>query len=210
MSDQKRNYALHAVFLIPFFLLISTVSISQSRRAFKAGDTLPELNLKSIFDDTVKLKGKWTLITFNRYVSCPLCNFRTHELIQHRDTLEKYGLTIVSVYESSRETLAGYALKDSIPFILIADSNEVLYRQFSIQKSWSKSFRGLFKDYRRKHAEGRRRFKGKYKREGDLNRIGADFLVDSAAVIRVAYYGKYVGDHLPIEDILKWIKKIRT
>jgi hypothetical protein len=140
-------------------------------------------------------------------VACPLCNYRTHELLSVYDTLKKNNLIIISVYESTRETLTEYSTKEQVPFFMIADPSEVLYRKFKVQRSWWKTIKGRFSDYSTKHSGGKKLFKSNYSRDGHLNRIGADFLIDETGIIQVAYYGKYVGDHLPVADIVKWIMK---
>ena len=198
---------------LKFFILFLSPFLAFAQHKLKAGDLLPQFVLSPVYstdslkEDSIRtssLKGKKVLLTFNRYVSCPLCNFRTHELLEKYDTLKKNGLVIISVYESTKETLKQYTTKEEIPFVMIADPDEILYKRFKVQKSWFKSFTGLFKDYKRKHSGGKKLFKGKYDREGHLNRIGADFLIDENGIVRVAYYGKFVGDHLPVEEIVKW------
>jgi len=195
-------------FLPGLFLLSFLPNFSPAQNhKFKQGDKLPELILSPVFSDSIKtseLKGKKILLTFNRYVSCPLCNFRTHELLSVYDTLKQNGLIIISVYESTKETLTEYTTREQIPFIMIADPEEKLYKLFKVKKSWWKSFTGLFKDYKRKHSRGKKLFKSKYERDGSINRIGADFLIDENGIIQTAYYGKFVGDHLPVEEIMKW------
>ncbi len=197
--------------IILLLLFISIFSNAQKRgRYYKSGDQLPELKLEDAFGDSVstsQLKGKKILLTFNRYVSCPLCNFRTHELLEHYDSLKTKGFIILSVYESSKETLYEYTSKEQIPFIMIADPTEKLYKMFKIRKSWWRTIRGRFTDYKRKHSAGKKMFKSEYDRDGSLNRIGADFLIDENGIIQTAYYGKYVGDHLPVAEIVKWVKK---
>ena len=198
-------------FLFNLFLACIFTGSAFSQQAphrFKAGDKLPDIVLADAFGDSVntaKLKGKKILITFNRYVSCPLCNFRTHELLEHYDTLKMNGLVIISIYESGKETLTEYTTKEQVPFYMIPDPQQLLYKKFKVQKSWWKSFIGLFNHYRQKHNKGRKLFKSQYKRDGHLNRIGADFLIDENGNVRTAYYGKFVGDHFPVEDILKWV-----
>ena len=187
--------------------LIPSFSFSQKSHRFKTGDKLPDLFLADAFGDSIKtseLRGKKILITFNRYVSCPLCNFRTHELLEHYDTLKAKGLVIISVYESGKETLNEYTTKEQVPFRMIPDPQELLYKQFKVQKSWWKTFTGLFNHYQKKHGPGKKLFKSKYKRDGNLNRIGADFLIDENGIVQTAYYGKFVGDHLPVKEITKW------
>ena len=156
---------------------------------------------------TSQLKGRKILLTFNRYVSCPLCNFHTHTLLSHYDTLKQNRVVIISIYESGKEILTQYATKEEIPFIMISDPHEFFYKQFNVTASWWKTFAGFFHAYRGKHAEGKKKFKAVYKRDGRLNRIEADFLVDENGVIQTAYYGKFVGDHLSVDTIMKWVRK---
>jgi hypothetical protein len=39
---------------------------------------------------------------------------------------------------------------------------------------------------------------------GDQRRLPGTFIVDSAGVIRYAYYGKYAGDNPDLEALLRW------
>jgi peroxiredoxin len=198
------------LYTLCFYLTSHFVVAQDKPHRLVKGDTLPEILLHPVYGDslsTTSFKGKKILLTFNRYVSCPLCNFRTHELLEQYDTLKHYGLVIISVYESRRETLSEYTTKESVPFIMIPDPTETLYRQFKVQKSWWRSFTGLFNRYGAKHSKGKKLFKSSYKRDGHLNRIGADFLIDENGMVQVAYYGKFVGDHLPVSEITDWVLK---
>ncbi len=196
-----------------FLTLLTFISTSETfaQHKLKKGDKLPALIFSPVYGDSIstfKLKGKKILITFNRYVNCPLCNFRAHELLSIYDSLKKNNLVIISVYESSKEMLTQYTTKEEIPFIIIADPEEKLYNFFKVQKSWWKSFIGLFNHYGEKHSAGKKLFKSRYKeKEGHINRIGADFLIDENEIVQVAYYGKFVGDHLPISEIVKLVSK---
>jgi len=40
----------------------------------------------------------------------------------------------------------------------------------------------------------------------DVALIPADFLIGTDLVIQTAYYGKDIGDHLPIEEIYRFVK----
>ena len=209
-NTNGNQFATFVVFVSLVFIGIFesvNYSFAQNHR-FKSGDKLPSLALSPVFGDSLRtseLKGKKILITFNRYASCPLCNFRTHELLAVYDSLKKNNWVVISVYESTKETLTEYTKQEDIPFIMIADPQEKLYKLFNVQKSWWKTFIGLFNHYGEKHSGGKKNFKSKYERDGHLNRIGADFLIDENGIIRTAYYGKFVGDHLPVEEIEKWV-----
>ena len=200
-------------FRLLIFLTVSSSVVENplfSQHKLKYGNKLTGISLSPVFGDSIRtsdLRGKKILITFNRYVSCPLCNFRTHELLSVYDTLKKNNLVIISIYESKKETLTEYTKQEDIPFIMIADPQEILYRQFKVQKSWWKSFIGLFNHYKEKHSAGKKLFKSTYKRDGHLNLIGADFLIDENSIVQIAYYGKFAGDHLPVVEIVKWVLK---
>lgn len=191
-----------------FFFSLALFPLLSFGQKIHKGDKIPELVLSPVFGDSIRtseLSGKKILITFNRYVSCPLCNFRTHELLTVYDTLKKNNLVIISIYESTKETLTEYTNKEQVPFIMIADPDEKLYQLFKVQKSWWKSFIGLFNRYHEKHSGGKKLFKANYERDGSLNRIGADFLIDENGIVHTAYYGKFVGDHLHVEEIMNWV-----
>ena len=193
---------------ILFFCAIPCISFSQGKpHRFKSGDLLPSLALTDAFGDSITnslLKGKKVLLVFNRYVSCPLCNFCMHELLEHYDTLKQNGLVVISVYESGKEALTEYITKEEVPFRMVPDAEQKLYKLFRVRKSWVRTASAVFHHYGQKHSKGKKLFKSKYERDGNLNRIGADFLVDENGVIRVAYYGKYAGDHLPVSRVVNF------
>ena len=203
-----------AVVLICCILcILSLAGFTGNKHKINPGCPLPVLVLtpvyagKGIPGDTItnaSLTGKKILLTFNRFVNCPLCNFRTHQLLEKYDSLTRFGLIIISVYESTKENLENYTTKEDIPFIMIADPDGKLYKEFNVQKSWFKTFTGLFHHYGSTHSAGTKLYKSRYESDGHLNRIGADFLIDEQGIIRVAYSGKFMGDHLPVEEIIKW------
>lgn len=196
------------VWLLTFIFFQSHAQTHAHR--LKPGDHLPDVSWVDAFGDTTRstaLLGHKVLITFNRYVNCPLCNFRTHELLEHYDSLSRLGFIFISVYESGKETLTEYATKEEIPFIMIPNPDLSLYKLFKVKRSWLKSLAGLFHRFSAKHKPGVKLFKQRYTRDGHLNQIGADFLVDEKGIIHIAYYGKYVGDHYPVEEIVKWVKQ---
>ncbi len=90
---------------------------------------------------------------------------------------------------------------------MIPDPALQFYKQFIIQRSGIKTIIGRFTHYNEKHKSGEKYFKQDYVRDGHLNRIGADFLVDENGIIQKTYYGKFVDDHLPVEEIIKWVNE---
>lgn len=199
--------SLRFVLLLLLFILTDGVN-AQPKNGYHSGEVFPEVTFIPVNGDTVttsSLKGKKFLMMFNRYVSCPLCNYRAYEIMQLYDSLASRDFVILSIYESERSLLQQYAAQEKISFLLIPDPEMDLYKQFRVQKSWWKSFKGLFNRYTEKHSKGKELFKFSYDRDGNLNRIGADFLVNEKGIIDVAYYGKFAGDHLPVEEIRRWV-----
>jgi hypothetical protein len=50
---------------------------------------------------------------------------------------------------------------------------------------------------------GNKLFKKPMKQDGALTRIPAEFLIDEKGKLILAHYGKFMGDHLPIETLKK-------
>jgi hypothetical protein len=65
--------------------------------------------------------------------------------------------------------------------------------------------KGMFHGAMGKMKEGKKLFKKKIKQDGTANRISADFLIDENGNVASAYYGKYIGDHLPIDSIKQFL-----
>ena len=66
--------------------------------------------------------------------------------------------------------------------------------------------KGMFHGAMGKMNKGKQLFSKKIKQDGSMSRIGADFLIDEDGKIKKAYYGKYLGDHIPLSDIKEFLK----
>ena len=161
--------------------------------------------------DPVRLKdyrGKRTLLTFFRYAACPFCNLRVHDLITHFSELDAQGLSIIAVFESSRKNISEYVGKQDAPFPLVPDPGKKLYTSYGLEKSvWGllKPMSQPSKAYRAMVTEG---FRPKlHKIDGAIHRMPADFLLDGTLMIRNAYYGTDIGDHIPVPVIRDFLKR---
>ena len=156
-----------------------------------------------VYDLSVK-REKPLLLAFFRYASCPLCNFRVHELIQNHQRLNKH-LEIVAIFQSPKNKVEQYVCKQDIPFTLIPDPDKNLYKQYAVESSWF----GFGKAWTVKisqvfNAVIKHRFiPGTM--EGEIHRIPADFIIDTDGKILKAFYGQHIGDHLPLNEIEKLI-----
>ncbi|WP_366936864.1 redoxin domain-containing protein [uncultured Sulfuricurvum sp.] len=58
------------------------------------GKSAPWFKAKSFQGDDINLdayRGRYVLLSFYRYASCPFCNLRVHESIQKRDCFQTLG-----------------------------------------------------------------------------------------------------------------------
>lgn len=55
-------------------------------------------------------------------------------------------------------------------------------------------------------AKPRELYRRKIRQDGSMSRIGADFLIDESGVVQRAYYGRFLGDHLPVGEVREFLK----
>lgn len=80
----------------------------------QAGQPAPDFLRPDIDGGTIRLNdycGRFLLLSFYRYASCPFCNLRVHELLQHLPELEKRGLSLIGVFQSAREAIMDHVGK---------------------------------------------------------------------------------------------------
>lgn len=174
----------------------------------QAGKKAPEILVTSAQGETIRLnayQGKKVLLVFFRFAGCPVCNFKMHELIDRYEELKANNLEVLAVFESSNATLLTYVQDAHIPFPVIGDSSLVLYKRFHVTQSVFKMMNTMFKKKpKAEMKKGEALYHGKkYKQDGSLTRIPADFIIDEQGLLKMVHYGKFIGDHLPIETILK-------
>ncbi len=174
----------------------------------KANDIAPTFTAIDITGNKIdleKYKGKKVFLAFFRYASCPVCNFRMHDILENYDQIKANGYEIIAVYESTNETLNEFLKDETIPFPIIGDPELILYKKYHVEKSFWRTIGSVFdKKVTSNKSKGKELFKGKkLKKDGNLTRIPADFLIDIKGIITTAYYGSDIGDHLPLEQIIK-------
>ena len=190
--------------VVTFLFLFHTTVVAQK---LKVADKAPDFTVVSATGDTLRLenlKGKKVLLAFFRYASCPVCNFRMNEIIQNYDALQAKGYVFIAVFESNNETLKGYLKETEVPFPVVGDPTLLLYKKYGVEKSFWRMVGSMFnKKTKSNLKDGKLLVKGKnLKRDGNMSRIPADFIIDENGMISIAYYGKNIGDHLPLEQIL--------
>lgn len=168
----------------------------------------PDFQATDISGSTVRisaLKGKKILLTFYRHVGCPFTNLRFLELQKLDSYFSEMGLTVLAIYESSSENLQRYCRDESFYARMIANPAYDIYSLYDIEQSTLKILYSMYKGAFAKAEEGRRRFKEKFCPEGRTNTLGGDFLIDEDGYLKYAYYNQYLGDHLPVKDIIRFL-----
>lgn len=170
----------------------------------KNGDILPDFTYQTPFADGQTLAAaaqgaRRTLLLFLRYYGCTLCQYDLHQLKEHYAELSAGGGQVLVVLQSDPAALAQQlGTPDALPFAIVCDPEQALYRQFGIQPAASKlkmADAGTLAKIAKAQAAG---FKhGAY--EGNELQLPAAFLLDQDRRVLYAHYGKSAGD-LPAMD----------
>ena len=172
----------------------------------KPGEPAKEFEVSDVFDNSINLrsyKGKKLLLSFYRYASCPFCNLRVHQIIQHHEAFQQKSLCVLAFFQSPKKSILQYVGEQNAPFPIIADPSREVFRLYGVESSW----KGVLRTGRRV-ATLMSALKNGFipgKMEGSKALLPADFLVDCDLIVKEAYYGKDIGDHLPMEIIRQFI-----
>jgi thioredoxin-dependent peroxiredoxin len=208
MTNTLKKMGALALLTSALFTTTSLTTTNKNKMKIKAPQTAPTFNIKDVTGATVNLadyKGKKVLLTFYRNVGCPVCNVRFHELQEQAQLFQSKNLVVLAVYESSADNMKKYLDGENPYAIMIPNPEQNLYALYSIESGMGKMMKGMFHGAMGKMKVGKKLFKNKINQDGNKNTIGADFLIDENGLVNTAYYGKYVGDHLPINDIKKFL-----
>lgn len=173
------------------------------------GEKAPDFLVSDIDGTEHKLnnfEGKYLLLSFYRYASCPFCNLRISQLMKRVDEFEKEGLELLAVFQSPEEKIKQYVMKQKPPFPIVADPERKLYSLYRLETSWL----GLMKTMVFKVTDMMKAFSKGFLPgtiEGEMNRLPADFLINKDGIIVESYYGKDIGDHMAFETIERHIKE---
>jgi peroxiredoxin len=186
---------------------IALITVTTMAQKIKINEKAPKIEAISVQGDTINLenlKGKTVLLSFFRFAGCPVCNFRMHELMENYNQLKAKNIEVIAVFESGNETLKSYLNDSPVPFAVISDPNLVLYKKYRTDKSIFKMMSTMFrKKPKAEMKQGEVLFNGKkYKQDGSMIRIPADFIIDEKGIIKTAHYGKFIGDHIPLESLI--------
>jgi peroxiredoxin len=150
--------------------------------------------------ELAQLRGRPVMLSFYRYASCPRCNLRIHQLLAEWPRWREQGLAMVAVFESPAERLHRYLDRHHAPFPLVPDPERRLYRLYGVASSWRGFFIGMTHLREVLSAVvGHGFLPGAM--DGEWAMLPADFLIAPDLTVADAYYGKHIGDHIPLARI---------
>lgn len=176
-----------------------------------AGSKMPEFSYETPFskkenlsDAVKKVKGK-TAVVFLRYYGCTLCQFDIHNYIKGYDEIKRTGGQLLVVLQSD-PCLVYEQIKDrSVPFEIICDKAQKLYREFDI--SPAEAMENMI-DAKGKEkiaqaaAEG---FKhGEY--EGNELQLPAVFIMDAERNLEYVHYSETASDVPTVTELKELLK----
>jgi peroxiredoxin len=169
-----------------------------------AGDPAPALQERSALGEPVSLdalRGKPVWVAFFRYTSCSFCGLRIHQMIARAERWQQRGLQILGVFQSPEAAVAPFVRERQAPFPFVCDPEERLYAEWGLETSVLGLLRPrLVPTMTRDVVSGR-----VFKQHGSLTRIPADFLIDEQGRVAVAFYGRDIGEHIPLERVEEFL-----
>lgn len=194
------SLAAHGLFFIS--ILFSNKTIMAQNTKVAAQQQAPVFSTRDVNGNAVELKqyrGKKVLLSFHRNVGCPICNLRFHELETMAVSIP--DLVLLAVYESSPEHMRKYLDGQDVHAVMIPDTAQALYQLYGVERSKGKIMKGMLHGAMGKMKAGKKLFTQKMTQDGNMDRIGADFLLNEEGKILIAHYDRYVGDHLPVKEV---------
>lgn len=159
---------------------------------FESGRTLSET--------VVRVKGKTALI-FLRYYGCTLCQYDMHQYARAADKIAAAGGQLLVVLQSNPAKLAAQMKPGDLPYGLVCDPEQTLYRQFEISPAPSKLKMADAKTFAKIAKATAGGFKhGDY--EGDELQLPATFIMDGGLKLSYVHYGASVGDVPTPEELI--------
>ncbi|MCH2042901.1 MAG: AhpC/TSA family protein [Saprospiraceae bacterium] len=203
-----------ALLVMAFISMAFAWNSPQNNERLKSGDKAPSIKTEDVLGNTINVKkmvkDQKVLLVFLRHAWCPICNNRTHELIQNYDALKKKGYEVIVFYQSPKDRLIRYVEDYKLPFRVVADPDQVYYKMYELEfdqkkvlaESKNNEVTTALKKKGMKLIGGKKGIK-KYKtgKEKGMDLIPGDFVIGKKETIEKAFYGKFLGDHLALDDL---------
>lgn len=168
-------------------------------KKLEIGQTMPDFEYVTPFSQGNTLsetaaRASKTALVFLRYWGCPLCQYDIRLLAQSHDRITAKGGQLLVVLQSDPAGLAAKLEKpEALPFAIICDPEQKLYRQFGIEAAANMAKMADFKMLGRMVKATKLGIRhGEY--EGEEKQLPAAFVVDGDRKILYAHYAASVSD----------------
>ncbi len=167
-------------------------------------DVIAETTIEKIMD------GKPTMFWFQRYMGCPPCRLDVHLLVMNHEKFLEKGVNIAVVMQSKPEIVLKDMVDKTLPFHLICDPTESLYKDLEIgdmdrsaemtdeQKAKLGMKMEMMKEGGDLYAHG--------EYEGNEAQAPAFFYLDKDMTVLEAHYAKNIADMPLAAEALAKIK----
>lgn len=148
-------------------------------------------------------KAPKTALVFLRYWGCTLCQYDIHLLAQAHADITANGGQLFVVLQSDPGLLAGeLGKREALPFDIICDPDQKLYRAFGIEAAASMAKMADLKMLGKAVKATKLGYKhGAY--EGEEKQLPAAFVVDEDCRILYAHYAKSLSDMPDAAELAK-------
>ncbi len=174
------------------------------------GAAAPQFDVLDVHGQPVRLadgRGRFTLLSFNRFAACPLCNLSIRQLAQHAPAFATRQLRVIAFFESSDANLK-QALETWGPmpsYALVGDASAQVYAQYGVPLSaW-----GTAKSMARVGEMVTSLKVGLPKgvgQDGSRTRMPASFFIGPDLRILQAHVGTDAGDHVSTAQVEQWLE----
>ena len=135
-----------------------------------------------------------------------MCNLRVRELSLSASELESQGVAWLAVFHSPSERLERHLGRDVLGHI-VADPGRSLYELYGVRRSWwglllTMLLPSFYWRFLRASALGY--WGGAV--NGSLHSMPADFLISPDGIVRLAHYGRHIGDHLSVASVIRTVQ----
>ncbi len=173
------------------------------------GAPAPDFEREAVDGSRIRLsdyRGTPVLLSFFRYVTCPVCNLRVQQLAQNHERFSS-RIQVIAVFESPNDAIQEYVEHRGLPFPLIGDPEGELYDAYGVDLSWIGMILGMLRIPTVARAVRAKDYRFTWS-GGHAHRVPADFLIDRSGYIMESHYGRWLDDHMPFAHLEHMAKQL--
>ncbi|WP_077609707.1 peroxiredoxin-like family protein [Clostridium sp. Marseille-P2415] len=173
-------------------------------------DRMPDFTFSTPFRKDVRMSeaadGKKVALVFLRYYGCTLCQYDLAQYVRNYEKIQASGGKLLVVLQSDPDLLKEeLGSEDALPFEIICDPEEELYREFEILPAASeKDIAGPATMLKVEKAMAAGFSHGRY--EGEELQLPASFVLLPDLTVTFAHYAKVLDDIPDADQLAKLLK----